>query len=88
MRYALVELETICRRLTQPPCCLQVIGILSVLRRSQADLLAENVFLHQQLILVSHQAKPPCLTRRDDLHQLQVECEYAMALSPYFVYNQ
>jgi hypothetical protein len=67
LSHLLGVLETIYLRLTQLPRSSQTVGIRGDLHRSKADLIAENALLRQQLILLSRQAKPPRLTRRDRL---------------------
>jgi putative transposase len=42
-----------------------IIGALSYLTRSRADLIAENALLRQQLIIINRQIKRPQLTNRD-----------------------
>ena len=50
---------------TKPASSVLIIGILSDLTRSRADLIAENALLRQQLIVLNRQNKRPQLTNLD-----------------------
>ncbi len=50
---------------TKPVTATLVTGALSDLTRSRADLIAENVMLRQQLIVLKRQVKRPRLTNLD-----------------------
>jgi transposase InsO family protein len=55
------------RRLTQPARSNPLTGTLADLPRSRAQLLAENVFLRQQLAVLHRQTRTPQLSKRDRL---------------------
>jgi len=58
-------LEVQFKQWTQPTKTTQVAGILSDLTRSKSDLIAENMFLRQQLIVLERQVARPRLKPRD-----------------------
>jgi putative transposase len=58
------------RRVTQPALSNRFTGTLADLSRSCAQLLAENAFLRQQLVVLHRQTKTPRLTGRDRLSLL------------------
>jgi putative transposase len=61
----LTYLETIYKHVTRPNTASLTNGTLYDLTRSRAELIAENAFLRQQLIILSRQTKQPSLTRAD-----------------------
>ena len=50
---------------TKPASSAHIIGILSDLTRNRTDLVVENAFLRQQLIVLNRQIKRPRLTNPD-----------------------
>ena len=52
---------------TKPASSVLIIGLLSDLTRSRADLVVENALLRQQLIVLNRQVKRPQLTNPDRL---------------------
>ncbi len=59
------SLESKVKQWTQPDTASLVVGVATDLRRSRSELIAENVFLRQQLIILKRQTKRPTLTARD-----------------------
>jgi hypothetical protein len=51
----------------KPASSVLIIGLLSDLTRSHIDLVVENAFLRQQLIVLNRQVKRPQLTNSDRL---------------------
>jgi transposase InsO family protein len=58
-------LETRFKLWTKPAIGQQVIGTLADLKRSKRELIAENMFLRQQLIVLERQVSRPPMTQRD-----------------------
>jgi hypothetical protein len=58
-------LETRFKHWIRPATSHQVIGTLADLRRSKRELIAENMFLRQQLIVLERQVSRPKITQRD-----------------------
>jgi putative transposase len=58
-------LETRFKHWTKPAISQQVIGTLADLKRSKRELIAENMFLRQQLIVLERQVSRPRVTQRD-----------------------
>ncbi len=59
------SLESQVKQWTQPDTASLVIGIATDLTRSKSDLIAENAFLRQQLIILRRQTKRSPLTAHD-----------------------
>lgn len=59
------RIETRFKHWTRPATSHQVIGTLADLRRSKRELIAENMFLRQQLIVLERQVSRPKITQRD-----------------------
>jgi hypothetical protein len=58
-------LETRFKQWTKPATSQQVIGTLADLKRNKRDLMAENMFLRQQVIVLERQVTRPKLTQGD-----------------------
>jgi putative transposase len=58
-------LESLFKQRTKPRPRSQVMGAIADLSRSKEELIAENMFLRQQLIVLERQVKRPKLTQRD-----------------------
>ncbi len=56
------------RQWTRPATAALALSVLTDLSRSRTDLLAENVLLRQQLIVLNRQVKRPALTTSDRIH--------------------
>ncbi len=65
IRHSAAWLETRFKQWTKPATGLQVIGTLVDLKRSKRELIAENMFLRQQLIVLERQVARPRMTQRD-----------------------
>jgi hypothetical protein len=63
----LLWLQERVKRWIKPATSVLIIGVLSDLTRSRADLIAENALLRQQLIVLKRQIKRPQLTNLDRL---------------------
>ncbi|MBP6355515.1 MAG: helix-turn-helix domain-containing protein [Nitrosomonas sp.] len=61
----LLWLQEFIKRWTKPATTVLIIGILSDLSRSRADLVIENALLRQQLIVLKRQVKRPQLSNLD-----------------------
>jgi len=61
----LTALEQSVKQCLQPVDSHLVVGTLADITRSKSDLIAENAFLRQQLIVLQRQTKRPALTPRD-----------------------
>lgn len=61
----LFQLQQYIKYWAKPATLSLVLGVLSDLTRSRADLVLENALLRQQLILLNRQVKRPLLTHRD-----------------------
>ena len=59
------RLQECVKRWTKPATSVLIIGALSDLTRSRADLVVENALLRQQLIVLNRQIKRPQLTNLD-----------------------
>ncbi len=60
-------LESRLKQWTKPATSKQVIGTLADLKRSKRELIAENMFLRQQLVVLERQVNRPKITQRDRL---------------------
>jgi putative transposase len=65
IRQRVAWLETRFKQWTRPAVSHQVIGTLADLKRSKRELIAENMFLRQQLIVLERQVARPKMTQRD-----------------------
>ncbi len=65
IRYRVGWLETRFKQWTRPVVGHQVIGTLADLKQSKHELIAENMFLRQQLVVLERQVVRPKLTQRD-----------------------
>jgi hypothetical protein len=65
MQKGVAWLETRFKGWTRPATSSQVIGTLADLKRSKRELIAENMFLRQQLIVLERQVSRPKMTRQD-----------------------
>lgn len=65
IRHSVTWLETRFKQWTRPAVSHQVIGTLADLKRSKSELIAENMFLRQQLIVLERQVVRPKMTQRD-----------------------
>jgi hypothetical protein len=65
LRQSAACLESWFKQMTQPRPRSQVMGVIADLRRSKEELIAENMLLRQQLIVLERQVKRPKLTQRD-----------------------
>lgn len=65
MQQGVSWLETRFKRWTKPATRKQVMGTLADLKRSKRELIAENMFLRQQLIVLERQVSHPPVTQRD-----------------------
>jgi putative transposase len=65
MQQAVVWLETRFKRCLKPGTSQQVMGTLADLKRTKCELIAENMFLCQQLIMLERQMSRPPITQRD-----------------------
>ena len=65
IRHSVTWLETRFKHRTRPAASHQVIGTLADLKRSKRELIAENTFLRQQLIVLERQVVRPKMTQRD-----------------------
>jgi putative transposase len=65
LQQGVARLERQFKRWTQPAASKQVIGTLADLKRSKRELITENLFLRQQLIVLERQVSRPKLTQRD-----------------------
>jgi len=61
------QLETVWKRWTQPNGDRRLLRTLTDLTRSRCELIAENAFLRQQIIVLKRQRPRPGLTRRDQM---------------------
>ena len=57
--------ETRFKHWIRPTTSHQVIGTLADLKRSKRELITENMFLRQQVIVLERQVNRPKMTRRD-----------------------
>ena len=62
---AVTWLETRFKQWTTPATSQQVIGMLADLKRSKRELIAENMFLRQQLSVLERQVVHPKVAQRD-----------------------
>jgi hypothetical protein len=65
IQQGLTWLETRFKHWTKPATSQQVMGSFADLKRSKRELIAENMFLRQQLIVLERQVSRPRVTQRD-----------------------
>jgi putative transposase len=65
IRLSVAWLETRFKQWTRLATSHQVIGMLADLKRSKRELIAEKMFLRQQLIVLERQVSRPKMTRQD-----------------------
>ncbi len=65
MRKGVACLESRFKQWTKPARSGQIVGTLADLNRSKPELIAENMFLRQQLLILQRQVDRPKLTQRD-----------------------
>jgi putative transposase len=65
LQQGVARLERQFKRWTQPAVSKQGLGTLADLKRSKRELITENLFLRQQLIVLERQVSRPKLTQRD-----------------------
>jgi putative transposase len=65
VRARLARVEHLLKHRTRPMRTSQVAGTLADLKRSKGELIAENMFLRQQVIVLERQVTRPRLTQRD-----------------------
>ncbi len=72
---------------TKPATSVLIIGALSDLTRSHADLVVENALLRQQLIVLNRQIKRPQLTNLDRIRLLVLSLLRSSGNKPYISFS-